>query len=274
VHPATTSYASEAPIDHNLRSTVALAFRKALMFNLFFTIIIPVVILTRFSGDDQLGPDVGLALALAFPIASAGYEFMRDRKIGAAPILGVVGVLLTGGFRLLEIPPRWFAIKEAAVPAVLALAILVSAWIGRPLARVFLDQVLDQERVQAALAERGTAGEYEKRTSKATYLLASAFILSAVLNFTLARIVVTSDPGTDAFNNELGRMTALSYPVILLPVMIVLMGTMFYVLSTVTKLTGLQPEEAMRQRSSKDRRSRERSSDNSTTLMDGTRQER
>jgi intracellular septation protein A len=228
------------------------------MFNLLFTIVIPVVILTWFSGEDRLGPDVGLAVALAFPIAFAGYELVRDRRIGAAPVIGVVGVLLTGGFRVFEIPPRWFAIKEAAVPAALALAILVSAWIGRPLARVFLDQMLDRERVHAALAERGTADEYERRTAKATYLLASAFILSAVLNFVLARIVVTSDPGTDAFNSELGRMTALSYPVITLPVMIVLIGTIFYVLSTVTKLTGLEPEQAMRQRSSGSRRQRGR----------------
>jgi len=227
------------------------------MFNLLFTIIIPVAILTWFSGEDRLGPDLGLAVALAFPLGFAGYELLRNRKVSAAPILGVVGVLLTGGFRLFEIPPKWFAIKEAAVPAALALTILVSAWIGRPLARVFLDRVLDRERVDAVLAERGNTAEYEKRTAKATYLLASAFILSAVLNFTLARIVVTSDPGTDAFNNELGRMTALSYPVILLPVMLVLAGTIMYVLSTVTRLTGLQPEDVMRQKASGDHARRE-----------------
>jgi len=221
------------------------------MLNLLLTLVIPVVILTRFSGDDQLGPDRGLGLALAFPIGFAVYELFRRRKISAAPIIGVVSVLLTGGFRLFDIPPRWFAIKEAAIPAALALAILASAWIGRPLARVFLNQMLNSERVNAALAERGTTNEYERRTAKATYLLAAAFILSAVLNFALARMIVTSDPGSDAFNKELGRMTALSYPVITLPVMIVLIGTILYVLSTVTKLTGMDAEEAMKKRSSK-----------------------
>lgn len=218
------------------------------MLNLLLTIVVPVVILTRFSGENQLGPDRGLVLALAFPIGFAIHELIRQRKISAAPIIGVVSVLLTGGFRLFDIPPRWFAIKEAAIPAVLALAILVSAWIGRPLARVFLNQMLDSERVSAALAERGTTEEYEQRTAKATYFLAAAFVLSAILNFALARIVVTSDPGSDAFNKELGRMTALSYPVITLPVMVVLIGTILYVLSTVTKLTGMDAEEAMKKR--------------------------
>jgi len=218
------------------------------MINLLITIILPVVILTRFSSEDSLGPDRALALALALPIGYAIVELIRTRHISASPIIGVVSVLLTGGFRLLDIPPEWFAVKEAAIPAILALAILVSAWIGRPLARIFLNQILDRERIDNALAEHGTAHEYEQRTSIATYLLAGAFVLSAILNFVLARMVVTSDPGTDAFNSELGRMTALSYPVITIPVMIVLFGTILYIFNTVGKLTGLEMEDMMKQK--------------------------
>ncbi len=218
------------------------------MINLLITIILPVVILTRFSNEDSLGPDRALALALALPIGYAILELVRTRRISASPIIGVVSVLLTGGFRLLDIPPEWFAVKEAAIPAILALAILVSAWIGKPLARIFLDQILDRDRIDSALAERGTAHEYEQRTAIATYLLAGAFVLSAILNFVLARIVVTSDPGTDAFNSELGRMTALSYPVITIPVMIVLFVTILYVFNTVGKLTGLEMEDIMKKR--------------------------
>ncbi|MDQ3656946.1 MAG: MFS transporter [Chloroflexota bacterium] len=218
------------------------------MINLVITIILPVVILTRFSGEDSLGPDRALALALALPIGYAIVELIRTRHISASPIIGVVSVLLTGGFRLLDIPPEWFAVKEAAIPAILALAILISAWIGKPLARIFLNQILDRERIDTALAEHGTAHEYEQRTSLATYLLAGAFVLSAILNFVLARIVVTSDPGTDAFNSELGRMTALSYPVITIPVMIMLFITILYVFNTVGKLTGLEMEDIMKQK--------------------------
>jgi hypothetical protein len=221
------------------------------MINLILTIIIPVVILTRFSGEDSLGPDKALLLALALPIGYAIYELIRSRRVSASPIIGVVSVLLTGGFRLLDIPPEWFAVKEAAIPAALALAILVSAWIGKPLARLFLNQILDRDKIDTALAANGTEHEYEQRTSIATYLLAGAFVLSAILNFILARMVVTSDPGTDAFNSELGRMTALSYPVIMVPVMVVLMGTIFYVFNTVGKLTGLELEDIMKQKPKK-----------------------
>ena len=221
------------------------------MLNLLFTIIVPVIILTRFSSEDSLGPDKALALALALPIGYAIYELVRTRKISWSPVIGVVSVLLTGGFRLFDIPPEWLAVKEASIPAALALAILISAWIGKPLARIFLDQVLDREKIDAALVANGTEQEYEQRTSIATYLLAGAFILSAILNFVLARMIVTSDPGTDAFNSELGRMTALSYPVITIPVMIVLMGTIFYIYNAVGKLTGLPIEDIMKQKPKK-----------------------
>lgn len=216
------------------------------MTSLALTVIIPVVILTWLSGDDRLGAERAFVLALLFPLTYAVVELVRSRRIGFNPIIGVVSVLLTGGIGLLKLDPQWIAFKEAAVPLALALAILISSWIGRPLARIFLDKVLDRPRVDAALAARGTAEAYEHKTSLATYLLASAFVLSAVLNFTLAKIVVTSEAGTEAFNRELGRMTALSFPVITLPVMLTLIGTMVYIIRTVTNLTGLDMEQVIR----------------------------
>jgi hypothetical protein len=217
------------------------------MINILVTLVIPVIILTRFSGEDSLGPTKGLLLALAFPIGWAAYEIWKQRKIGWTPVMGVVSVLLTGGIALLELPPELVAIKEASIPLALALAILGSAWIGKPLARIFLNQMLDRDKVHQALAERGATQEYDDRTAKATYLLASAFLLSAALNYGLARVVVTADPGSETFNSQLGRMTALSFPVITVPVMIVLFITVFYILRIVNQLTGLEMEDIIRQ---------------------------
>jgi intracellular septation protein A len=217
------------------------------MINILITLVIPVIVLTRFSGDDELGPTRGLLVALAFPIGWAAYEMYKQRKIGWTPIMGVVSVLLTGGIALLELPPELVAIKEASIPLALALAILVSAWIGKPLARIFLNQMLDRNKVERALAERGTMHEYEERTARATYMLASAFLLSAALNYGLARMVVTAEPGSETFNSQLGRMTALSFPVITIPVMVVLFITVFYILRIINRLTGLEAEDVIRQ---------------------------
>jgi intracellular septation protein A len=217
------------------------------MLNLLINVVIPTVIMMRFSDEDQLGGVGAMLVALAFPLTFGVYNMYKERKIGWVPVLGIVSILLSGGFNLLKFPPEAIAYKEASVPLVLALAILVSAWINRPLARIFLNQMLDREKVDVALRERGTYNEYEKRTAIATYLLAFAFLLSATLNFVLARIVVTSDPQTPEYTKEIGRMTGLSFPVITIPVMLVLMGTIIYVMITVTKLTGLEAEQVLRQ---------------------------
>lgn len=149
------------------------------------------------------------------------------------------------------------------IPAILALAILISAWIGKPLARVFLDQILDKERVHAELEKSGNLHEYERRTSVATWLLAGAFFLSAALNFVLATIVVTADGGTEAYTQQMGRMTALSFPVITIPVFIVLTGTIFYIMNTVSKLTGLEAEDVLRDHKA-EKRAQQESRDGST----------
>jgi hypothetical protein len=217
------------------------------MLNLLINVVIPTVIMTRFADEDKLGGVGAMLLALAFPLLYGLYNMVKERKIGWIPVLGIVSILLSGGFNLLKFPPEWIAFKEASIPLILALAILISAWINRPLARMFLNQLLDREKVDKALEERGTFDEYERRTAIATYLLAFAFLLSATLNFVLARIVVTSDPQTPEYTREIGRMTGLSFPVITIPVMIVLMGTIIYVMLTVSKLTGLEAEEVLRQ---------------------------
>ncbi|MEJ7839035.1 MAG: VC0807 family protein [Thermomicrobiales bacterium] len=217
------------------------------MLSLLFNVLIPTIIMIRFSGEDQLGGVGAMLVALAFPFFFGIYNIFREKKIGWVPILGIVSIMLSGGFNLLKFPAEWIAFKEASIPLVLALAILVSAWINRPLARLFLNQLLDREVVDKALHERGMYDQYEKRTAMATYLLAFAFLLSAVLNFILARVIVTSDPQTPEYTQEIGRMTGLSFPVITIPVMVVLMGTVIYIMMTVSKLTGLEAEQVLRQ---------------------------
>jgi len=70
-----------------------------------------------------------------------------------------------------------------------------------------------------------------------------SFLLSAVLNYALARYLLKSPPGTEAFNAELGRMNLLSWPVIVLPYMAITMYVLWRLLSGFTQLTGLQLEE-------------------------------
>lgn len=215
--------------------------------NLLFNIIIPVIILTKFSGEQHLGPAWSIVIALAFPIGYGLWEMRLTGKVNGFSVLGVVSVLLTGGISLLQLDPKYIAIKEAAIPGLIGLAVIISQKSHRSLVRIliFNEQVIRIDKVESALADRGTTQAFNKRMGRVTYLVASSFFLSSGLNYVLAKIVLQSTPGTTAFSEELGKMTALSYPVIVIPSMIVLLGAIWYLFVQMKKLTGLPLEDLM-----------------------------
>ena len=214
--------------------------------SLVVNILIPALILMRFSGEDQLGPVNGLLLALAFPVSYGLHDLVRHRNINLVSVLGLISVLLTGGIGLLQLDVRWLAVKEAGIPFIIGLVVLGSLRTPYPLVKTLVAKVIDAEKVQQALEARDTVAAYEKRLTWATYLIAASFFLSSALNFALVRVIVVSPPGTSAFNEELGRMTALSLPVIAVPCLIVTAAALAYLFSGIQKLTGLDLQSIVR----------------------------
>ena len=185
--------------------------RENPLVSLAVNIVIPVIILVRFSGEDQLGPVNGLLVALAFPVGYGLYDFIVRRGFNPYSMLGFASVLLTGGIGLLKLPVEWLAIKEAAIPFIICVAVVVSMRTPYPLVKTIMHKVINVERVYEALERRQSVEAYERRVATATYMIAFGLLVSTVLNYVLARVVVVSEPGTTAFNEELGRMTALSF---------------------------------------------------------------
>ena len=216
---------------------------------LLVTIALPALVLMQLSSASRLGPVGALLLALAFPLAYGAWDLLRRRKLNLMAAIGVVSTLLTGGIGLLALDAQWLAVKEAAVPGVIGLAVLVSARTRYPLVRVlvFNRTLFDVDKVQQALRERGTEAAFENRLQAATALLAATFVFSAVANYVLARWVVTSPAGTEAFNAELGRMTLLGYPIIVIPSLLMMAGVMYYLARGAHRLTGLELEQMLRQ---------------------------
>ncbi|WP_188637310.1 VC0807 family protein [Halopseudomonas pertucinogena] len=213
--------------------------------DLLVSIVIPSVILMKFSGDAHLGPHQALLVALAFPLGWGLFELVRYRKYNFIAVLGVISVFLTGGIGLLELDPKWLAVKEAAVPGVIGLAVLFSTRTRYPLIRtmVYNEKVLNVKRIDERLHERGLTEIFERRLLMATYFLAGTFFFSSVMNFIVAKWIVVSPAGTEAFNAELGRMTLVSYPMIAIPSMLMMFAIIFYLWRTIHGLTGLKMEE-------------------------------
>lgn len=221
--------------------------KESMLANLLLNIVIPTLILVKGSSEQYLGPTWGVVIALSFPLGYGLYDFIRIRKVNIFSAIGVFSVILTGGISLLKLPAEYMAIKEAAIPAIFGLATLGSLFTKYPLVRTFLynDKVMQVEKVHARLVESNNVAAFDKVLVNASYMLAGSFFLSSILNYILAKVILTSPPGTEAYNAELGTMTALSFPVITIPSMAVMIFAMFYLFRNITRLTHLKLDDIM-----------------------------
>lgn len=212
------------------------------LVELAITLLIPSLILMKLSGPDDLGPLNALLLALVFPLAWGLRDLVLQHKFNLLATLGLVSVLLTGGIGLLQLDPKWLAVKEAAIPGIIGLIVLGSTLTRYPLVKTLLysPAVFDVARVQEQLAARGSVAAFEVRLLRATWMLGGTFFFSAALNYFLATHLVVSPPGSAAFNEELGRLTLLSYPFIALPVTLMMGFVLYYLARVIREMTGLQ----------------------------------
>lgn len=217
------------------------------MLDLVLSIILPSIILMKFSSDEYLGASGGLVVALAFPLGWGLFDLIKNRKFNFIALLGLISILLTGGIGLLALDVKWLAIKEAAVPGIIGLAVLLSVFTPYPLVRTLLfnPAVMDIKLIEDKLAQTNNRQQFEERLLKATYFVVGSFAFSAVMNYILAKAIVTSPTGTQAFNEELGQLTLYSYPVIAVPSMLMTMGILYYLWRSIRDLTGLKLEEVV-----------------------------
>lgn len=215
------------------------------LFEILFNVVIPSFILMKFSGDEHLGTAVALVVALAFPIAYGGMDLVRNKKFNFIAALGFVSVLLTGGIGLLELDTRWLALKEALIPGLIGLAVLVSTFTRYPFMQkmVLNDSVLNLALITERLKENGKSQAFERCLMSSNYLFASTFAFSSAMNYFLATWIVTSPAGTPEFNEELGKLTLYSYPIIAIPSMLMMFGIFYYVWRQIRAMTSLETEQ-------------------------------
>jgi len=214
---------------------------------LIFNIIVPSIILMKFSGDEYFGSVYALVVALLFPIGYGLYDFIKNKSMNFISLLGFLSTLLTGGIGLFELDVEWLAIKEAAIPSAIGLVVLISGFWGKPLiAKILLNPILfNLDLIYQALLDQDKTNEFKTKIQRANHLLSITFVFSATMNYLLAKWIVVSPAGTTKFNEQLGEMTMLSYPVIAIPSMIMLSAIMFYVVKSVMKLTGLKFDQIL-----------------------------
>ncbi len=208
--------------------------------NLLINIVVPSLILMKGKKFLPLDSTQILLLALAFPLCYGLYDLFVKKEKNFVSILGFVSILLSGIVGVLELSTELIAIKEAAVPFIIGCVILISNFTKKPLAPKFLyhDEIFNKKNINEKLDDQGHA-QIDSILKKASIFLFLSFIFSAVMNFALAKYFVQSDAGTEAFNEELGQMTLYSYPIIVIPSIVIMVLIMRYIYISIKKLTGL-----------------------------------
>jgi hypothetical protein len=217
------------------------------LVNIVFNILIPILILTKFSKEAYLGPVYGLLIALSFPLIYGLYEFLIQKQKNFISIIGFVGVLLLGVIGIFKFPPHWVAVKEASIPLIIGIVVLISTKTSWQLIKkvIYNRELLDIDRIESVLSTDESQSRLKKILNRANIVLACSFFFSAALNYILAKVIVHSMPGTTQFNEEIGRMTMLSYPVIALPSLMIMGIILWYVFSTLKNLTQLSSDELL-----------------------------
>ena len=220
-----------------------------LLLNLICNVALPTAIQTWGSGERGLGPKWGLVVALLFPLGYGLYDYVERKRFNFISAVGFGSVLITGGFGLMQLDGFWFAVKDGALPALIGAAVLASMRAKTPLVQELLynPQVIDVERIDAALTARGTQPEFPRLMQAASRLLALSFFVSAGLNFGLARLIITGQPGTELFVQQLAKMHWASLGGAVLPSLAMMMYALWQLLQGLQQATGLTLDEILKQ---------------------------
>lgn len=231
-----------------IKTKKAVKKQENALLNLILNIVIPAILLMKGSQWFGLSAKMSLVCALALPFCYGIFDLIYRKKYNFLSILGFLSILVTGGIGLLELPKEWVAIKEAAVPFIIGLAVIISMKTPYPLVKTFIynKNIIETEKIDNKLKAQGNTKQFEQLLVRCTWLIAFSFLVSTILNFTLAKILIQSETGTQAFTEELGKMTALSHVVIALPCTIIMMIALWQLFRGIQRLTGFQFEEIFR----------------------------
>lgn len=216
-----------------------------LILNLGFGIFIPIYILN--SPSLPFSPLLRLGLAVALPLFYGAFEWWQTKKHNFIALLGLINVVITGGFGLLQLGGLWFSLKEATFPFLIAIFVYVSGFRGAPAIGLMLmnPEVFDVPRLKETIERRGENTSFEKLIGDSNLFLTFSFLISALLNFFIAQqTFLPLDPLLDplmranTLNEQIALMHKRGFLGIALPSMVMMLGLLWYFFKKVEKLTG------------------------------------
>jgi hypothetical protein len=250
--------ASPSEVTSNTSPASTKAKENPLM-NVLINVLIPVVALSALSKEGgkmwHVGPLWGMIIAVTFPVVYGIWDLITRKKVNFFSIVGIIGVLLTGGITLYvwnddgTVKPNaafLFAIKEATIPTVFGILILGSHYTGKPLMRLFLynPDLFDVGRIEKAVNKRDENASYQKALFRTTCIMSASFFVSACLNYGLAMYFLKgAEHSRIAYNEGIAKLTGWGYLVIGLPCMVIWFIAGWLLVKRLKSLTGLEFED-------------------------------
>lgn len=231
------------------------AKRENPIINILANIALPVMILNKthlFPGEHKA--ILALVVALAFPLGYGLWDLAKNSRKNYFSALGLVNTLITGLFAIFTLSGIWFAVKEAAFPALLGVAVYLSSYFKKPFLKSLLSSsgLMKMSAIQTAAEERGQSEKVELAFLKSNTLFSISFFISAVLNFALAIYIFTpissefsEEQKATILNQQISQMTWKGMLVISLPMLAFLAVTFYLLFRNLKEATGLTEEEML-----------------------------
>ena len=236
--------------------------------NIIINVLAPVLVLSYLSkeGDKlwHIGPMWAMIVALVIPIAYGVWHYVKYRQMNVFSLVGLFSVMLTGaitiylwsgGANVRKNAALFFGIKEAVQPLILGSLLLITHKMSNPLFNVFLynDSIFDLSRIEGAIVERGFKKDYKKLLWNSTLLFFGSFVISSVVNLALAFYFLgdldpLSENWKELYNNDVAKITGWGFVVIGVPILVVGSCILWYLVTGLKRLTGLETDMILQAR--------------------------
>jgi len=244
--------------------------RESPLISICFNIFIPVLILKN--GDNwihkildlldigelpfQLQGKINLSsisflIALIFPVAYFIYDLLKRKNFNVISILGFINVLLTGGIGIFGerfgLSKNWFIIKEGALPSLIGSGLIILRKLRKHSFNKILlnDIIFDNHKINRSIKYE-KQNEFESIVHRAGSHFILGLFISSFIQFILASLIVTSNPGESSFNEQVATMTWVSFAAVFVITLSIVGKGYLDLISGVEKITGLKKDDFLK----------------------------
>ena len=190
-------------------------------------------------------------VALIFPVAYFIHDLFKRKNVNVISILGFINVLLTGGIGIFGerfgLSKNWFIVKEGALPSLIGLGLIILRKLRKNSFNKILlnDIIFDNHKINSSIKYEDQ-NEFETIVHRAGSHFIVGLFMSSFIQFILASLIVTSNPGESSFNEQVATMTWVSFLAVFVITMSIVGKGYLGLISGIEKITGLKKEDFLK----------------------------